>query len=431
MNIKIPKIATSLLAVLLAVSVAGCSSSAPAADTQTDESAASTDIIQTSQSKTYVGVLQAESQTQVIPSATGKVLQCPVSVGDRVEQGDLLYQVDDNGLSDNIATTQNSIAKANISLQLANENLADLKIYAPCDGILQDFTVQQGQRVSATQIGAVVDESVLVATVPFNAQQAAQIAVGDTATLVSSLHMTSLSGKVTMVYDATIARDDGSVLRNVEIEAVNPGGFVSGSSVSAQVQTTDGLLSCALSGTAVCGKSSPLVSHGSGYAKTVSVKNGKQVKAGELILELENDTLVATARRAVLDRDNLMIKLNSLQADYADCFLYAPAAGVVIEKTKDALDSITSESESILTIADISRLTLSLTVEEGDLSSFPLGSTLLITTDNAEYPQLSGIVTNVDTQGQSNNGVLFYPVTITVDNPDALLPGTQATITIS
>lgn len=429
MNANITKTSAVLLAILLAFSVAGCSASGQETDTKAATPAGS--IVQTQPEKTYVGLLQAQNETQIIPSATGKILQSPCAVGDPVSKGDLLYLIDDNGLADSIATTQNSVAKANITLQLANENVADLNIYAPCDGILEDFTVQQGERVSASQIGTVVDEKTIVATVPFNTQQVSQIQVGDTATLISSLHMTSLTGTVTMIYDATVAREDGSILRNIEIEAENPGGFVSGSTVGAEIQTAGGVIASALSGTAICGKSSPLVSHGSGYAKTVYAKSGKQVQAGELILVLENDTLVATARRAALDRDNLLIKLNTLQADYADCSIYAPISGVVIEKTKDAPDSITSQSDSIMTIADISQLSLSLAVEEADLSFFSPGAVISMATDDTAYPQITGVVANVNTQGQSNNGILLYPVTITVSNPGQLMPGTQVTISIS
>lgn len=97
-------------------------------------------------------------------------------MGDTVSAGTLLYQIDDNGLSDTIATTKNAIAKSNIALSTAQENLDNLTVYAPASGILHNFTLKTGERVNASKIGDIVDESRLVAKVPFNEAQKAKSA---------------------------------------------------------------------------------------------------------------------------------------------------------------------------------------------------------------------------------------------------------------
>jgi multidrug efflux pump subunit AcrA (membrane-fusion protein) len=231
-----------------------------------------------------------------------------------------------------------------------------------------------------------------------------------------------------MVYDQAVAREDGSVLRSVEIRAANPGGFVSGSSVGAQVVTSGGAVDSALSGTAVCGEATRLVSQASGYAKAIYAKNGQRVEKGQLILEIENDNLAATARRAALDKQSLMIKLNSLQEDLASCTIYSPMSGVVTEAKKSAPDSITSDSDSIMTISDISKLVLKLSVSEDDLKNFAEGTVLTLKTDDVRYPELAAAVTEVSQTGRSDNGALVYPVTVTADNPSSLMPGAQATV---
>lgn len=419
----------ALLALTAAGVLAGCTSAA-ADGTSSPQPSVSAEASPALSQTVYEGQLEALEQAEIIPSATGKILRSPFAVGDRVSEGDLLYEIDDNGLSDSIATTRISVEKAEISLQTANDNLADLKVYAPADGILEDFDLQTGERVNASTLGEIVDDGQIIATVPFNASQAAQIAAGDAATLTSSLHMTELSGTVTVVYDQVVAREDGSVLRNVEIRAKNPGGFVSGSTVGAQVATAGGAVSSALSGTAVCGEEIPLVSHASGYAKAIYAKSGQRVNKGQLILEIENDNLAATAKRAALDKESLLVKLNSLQEDLASCTIYSPMSGVVTEVKKSAPDSITSDSDGIMTVADVSKLVLKLDVGGDDLKSFAEGAALTLKTDDAQYPELTATVTEVSRTGRSDNGVLVYPVTVTADNPDGLMPGTRAMVVL-
>lgn len=418
-----------LLVIAMIFSFAGCTSAAAGGEPSAQPSPSAT-VSPEPQRKSYEGQLEALDKTEIIPDAMGKILQSPFAVGDAVQKGDLLYVLDDNGLTDSIATAKISVEKAELSLKTANNSLADLKVYAPCGGILEDFDLRAGERVNATTLGEIVNEDQIIATVPFNAQQAAQIKVGDRATLSSSLHMAELSGTVTLVYDQTEARQDGSVLRNVEIRADNPGGFVSGSSVGAQVETPDGAVSSALPGMAVCGEATPLVSRASGYAGTIYAKSGQRVDKDQLILEIENDNLTATAKRAALERESLLIKLRSLQQNLASCTIYSPMTGVVTEVKKSAPNSITSDSSGIMTVSDISKLVLKIEVSEDDLNRFGEGTSVTLKTDSAQYPELTAAVTEVSPTGRSDNGVLVYPVTITADNPDSLMPGTRATVVL-
>lgn len=67
---------------------------------------------------------------------------------------------------------------------------------------------------------------------------------------------------------------------------------------------------------------------------------------------MENSTVSSALERAELDRKDLEIKLARLEKNYADLFIYAPASGEITAKNKEELDNITSNSESIMTIAD-------------------------------------------------------------------------------
>lgn len=379
---------------------------------------------------TYFGTLEPLSETQIIPDARGRILESPYEVGDSVSQGDLLIRIDDGGLGDNIELTRNSLARIDLAILANQRSLADLKVYAPADGVLRGFTVKQGDRVSATKLGEVVSEDVITATVPFSAAQTQAIAVGDSATLSSPQHMATIPGTVSFIYDGKKQTTDGSILYDVEIRAANPGGFAVGTPVSAEVATSAGTFASPVLGPTEA-KSTSLMSRGSGYAKAVYAREGQKVKAGQLVLEIENQSLETTAQRSLLDRRDLEIKLRTQQEDLDACAICSPVSGVVTKKSYGAYDNITSTSQSVMTVANIERLTLRLQVYDRDVSSVQAGAELALTTDSDEYPEIKGTVASVDPAGKIVNGEKKHLVEITIDNACGLLPGGQAGVSFA
>lgn len=378
----------------------------------------------------YFGALEPVSQAEIMPEARGRILESPCEVGDKVAQDDLLVVIEDNGLSDSIRLTQNSLARIDLTISANSKSLADLKVYAPADGILRDFRLSQEERVNSGKLGKIVDEDTIVAVVPFSARQVQTIAIGNPAILFSAQHMSSVSGEVSYIYDGKTRTGDGSILYDVEIKAPNPGGFAVGTTVSAEVETSAGKTVSPATGTTK-NESVSLVSKGSGYAETVYVREGQKVKKGQLLLEIENETLETAARRALLDRRDLEIKLRMQQKDLDACSIRSPLSGVVTEKSCTVSDNITSTSQSIMTIADTQRLTLRLQVYGQDVSSVQTGMEVLLTTDSEEHPTIKGIVTGVDADGKIVNGEKKHAVEITVDNTYNLLPGVQAGVSFS
>lgn len=373
------------------------------------------------------GTLEAVTQVEIVPEARGKILESPYEVGNKVAKGDLLALIDDNGLKDAVLLTRNSLARMDLAIAANNKSLADLKVYAPAGGVLREFRVTQGERVNSGKLGKIIDEDTIVAVVPFSAKQVRGIAVGNPAVLYSAEHMSSVSGKVSYVYEGKTQTADGSILYDVEIKAANPGAFVVGTAVTAEVETSAGKVVSPATGTTK-DDSVSLVGRASGYAKTVYVREGQKVKKGQLILEIENETLETTARRTLLDRKDLEIKLQMQQKNLNACSIRSPMSGVVVKKTCNALDTITSTSQSIMTIADTQCLTLKLQVSDKDISGIQSGMEISLTTDSKEHPTIKGTVTGMDAEGKIVSGEKKHSVEITVENTYNLLPGVQAGI---
>lgn len=369
-------------------------------------------------STTYSGVLKPVSETKVIPNGKGEIKVSNYEVGDIVNEGDLLYQLDDNGLADTIAITQNSISKQKITIATAQENVNNLKIYAAATGVLHDFNIKNGERVNTGTVGKIYDEQKVLAVVPFNETQVASIAVGDSATVVGADLMSSVSGRVSRIYDAKRQSTVGAVLYNVEIEITNPGGIYSGMSVNATVKNARGSFSSPESGTVNNADYTAVVAKSSGNAIKVNVKEGQKVTKGQLIAELESTNLTSTLSRAKLDLKDLNIRLKNYQKDYADTFVYAPVSGEITEKNKNVNDNITSSSQSIMTIADTSSFTVVLYVDDEDIKYFKTGKTV-----NVDLGDGTSTTAEVE---ENDDGT----VVLSIDGDGVMKPGTVATVTV-
>lgn len=100
----------------------------------------------------------------------------------------------------------------------------------------------------------------------------------------------------------------------------------------------------------------------------------------------------------------------------------SPIRGTVIDKNYKAGE--TSEAGKVLcTIYDLSYLTMTLSVDELDISHIEVGQEVGITADAVEGRTYAGVVTKVSVAGSSSGGTNTYPVTVRIDETEGLLPG--------
>lgn len=406
---KHTKIISVILAGAMCLTLASCKDKA--------EETAATPAPEEAKASSYSGTLRAAREAKVYSGATGEIVECNAEDGDFVQAGALLYRIDDNGIYNSIKTAENALEKAQISLSTAQKNQNDLMIYAPASGILKDFNIKVGERMNTQTIGQIVDESRLVARVPFSQQQIASMSVGDRGTVVSADLMSETPVKVTRIYAERNTSVPGAVLYDVELTGANSGGLYNGMNVTA---TIGGMRSPA-SGTITDAEASALVSRSSGNARAVYAKEGDYVKKGALIVEVENANISSTLRRAQLDKDDYQIKLDALRSDAADLSVFAPISGQVVEKLKNIRDSVGSKSDSIMTIADTSSLVFSVTLTGEDFGKLSLGQTVDV--DCAGYGFVSGTVTTLDEN--------IYGAEIEIVNTMGIPVNTNAQITIS
>ena len=394
------------------------------------------------------GTVTPISRYDIVPLVKGNILEAAFEEGQTVKAGDLLYKIDDSDLSFNISKSENGIEKQKVSNQESIKSINNLVVTAPSEGRLTNFTAKQGEQVSSSKIGDIVNDRKVIATVPFVKPEVDKIKAGQSAVIQAVSEWASAEGVVKSVSSAGTYSTDGSLTYNVEIEFDNTGTFViedtttsvtqisgdevttgttdvSATEVRATVKTGSGDVTSYYTGELAYASNTTVLAQSSGKVKQLYVKNGEWVKAGQKILELENDSLSNTVYKNSLDMKDSQLSLEAQRKQLNDYNITSPIDGTVIKKYFKAGDTISSGTTStiLMTVADITKMIFTISVDELDISKIEVGQKVAVTADALTDENLEGEVTNVSMEGTSSNGVTTYPVEVTIASPGKLKPG--------
>jgi len=371
------------------------------------------------------GTIQPISRYDIIPLVKGSILESKFEVGSTVKKGDVLYRFDSTDLQSNIQKTRNGLSRTEITAQTNSESIRNLRVTAPSNGTLTNFNLKQGEQVSNGKVADVINSDNLIARIPFNGAQLAQINVGDSATITSAQYMTTIDGTVIYKTNAATAAGDGSALYDVEIQLNNPGALASGLSVGATVHTNSGSITSPSSGKTENSSQSPVIPEATGKVSKIYARNNQHVNKGDLLFEIDNDTLIQNRDRTSLDIKDSALSLQSQLKQLEDYNITSPIDGVVITKNSKAGDTInsgTSSSTVLMVVADLSKMIFNMDIDELDIAKVQLGLKADITADALPNEKYVGEVTKIASEGVSANGVTTYKVEITINEPKNLRP---------
>lgn len=372
------------------------------------------------------GTVQPISSYDIVPLVKGNIINAPFEEGMEVKAGDLLYKIDDSDLSYNIEKAQNNIEKLKINNQESVDSMNNLVVYAPCDGRITNFTINEGEQIgNNSKIADVVDDKHITATIPYHGPQVEKIKVGQKAQLAVQDFMWYIDGEVKYVSNTAKPVAGGGALYNVEIEIDNPGAFAEGMEVTGIVKGPDGDIFGASQGTTRYSNNKPVFAQTAGKVKEVYVKNDEWVKAGQKILALKNDNLNNTIYKNSLDLKDLQLSLDAQKKQLNNYNILSPINGTVIKKYYKAGDTINNNNANtiLMTVADMTKMVFTIDVDELDVAKVALGQKVNITADAIPDTNFSGEITSVAMVGNSQNGVTTYPVQVTIKAPGQLKPG--------
>ncbi|MDT8902241.1 efflux RND transporter periplasmic adaptor subunit [Anaeroselena agilis] len=111
-----------------------------------------------------------------------------------------------------------------------------------------------------------------------------------------------------------------------------------------------------------------------------------------------------------------------------DTIIKAPIDGIVIGKPIPAGQTVSpgiSTPMVLMTIADMSKMQISVQVDESDVGRVKKGQKVSFTVDAYPDKTFAGTVSNVSNKASIQSNVVYYPVTVDIDSPQGLLKPTM------
>ena len=358
---------------------------------------------------------------EIIPKVSGDIVYCPFDVGDSVNEGDLLYGFDTSSSDLTVERQRLALEQSENNYQNALEERDKLYIKAKNNGTISGFSLKAGQDIkNGAKIADVSDADNLEVVLPFTSAQISSIHVGDSATVTSSKHMSSVTGTVTHVSSAGNSGNDGTSVYNVTVQFKNPGSFYAGMTVGGAV----GANISSGGGTIENLASSAIYAETDGTVSNVYYANGDYVTKGTVIATLTSDSVTNKITDSTISYKSAALSMRQTEKDLEDYNITSPISGTVITKNSKAGDTIdkTTAQTVMMVVADISRLKFELSIDELDVSKVSEGQQVSITCDALPDETFLGYITTISVEGTAQNGVTTYSAEVVIDEPGNLRP---------
>lgn len=377
------------------------------------------------------GAIEPNDQYTITPLVKGEIISSNFEEGDLVKKGDVMYVIDSSDQETNVKKAENSLKQAQDSLSEAKEGYDDLTVVSEVGGMVTAVYVEKGDNVGANaKILDIVNNEYMTLVVPFNVNDAMMLRKGDNATVNLEGQYYTMSGTVSYVSQGSNVTAEGVEVRNVEIEVKNPGAIQAGDKATAII----GDYACNQAGAFESSETVSIMSKTSGKVAYQPFRVGDVISSGNTVLQIDTKDVDKQVKNAQMNFDNAELSyINTL--DQLDNYtITAPIEGTVIQKNSKAGDKLDNgtASVSMAVIADMSRMTFDISIDELDIQLLEVGQKAVVTSDAFEDQVFSGTVDYISVIGTTSNGVTTYPVTIVLDDAGELLPGmnVDATITV-
>nr|WP_314462152.1 HlyD family efflux transporter periplasmic adaptor subunit [uncultured Clostridium sp.] len=385
------------------------------------------------------GTLAAKNTYKITSMVEGEILAASFSEGDQVEKGQILYEINKSAMDSELSGSENSLTRANSSLEQARKLYEDAvhkysgnTYKAKSSGYIKELFIKAGSKVdNGTKIADLYNDQVVKLKVPFLSGDAAAFAAGAAAVITLSDTGEQIQGTVETVSSQETALTGGRLVRRVTISVQNPGGLTNGIKAAASIGGAAG----AEDGTFEPETNSALESDVpvSVEVEALLVNEGDYVQKGTplfRITEKSADDLKKNytdpMNQAEENAESAKNKLDSTRKNYENYTIKAPISGTVVAKKYKAGDTIsknTNTEPDLAVIYDLSDLTFKLPVDELDIHKVKTGQKVAVTADACPGKTYPATVTNVSLESAVTNGVSTYPVIVTLDKKEDLIPG--------
>ena len=347
------------------------------------------------------GTTSARSQPNILAEADGTLTDLRVSVGDTVQEGDILAVLTNDELDDEITDLELTLWDLDDTILDTRAVSAVTSIEAPAAGRVMAIYAEAGDDALAVfrREGALAILStdgrmkVELTDVPIDSG----IALGDELTVrgwgyeitgtVTDLTRQGTCVTVTVLDDTLPMGDEVTVLKED----------------GTQVGT----------GTLEVNKPMAVSSYG-GTIRSVTVEVGDEVSRRQTLFRLEDSPLSLNIEDLRLQRETAAQNLEDAKEQRENLIIVAPCDGTVATLDVSEGDEITSGT-LIGSILEGEDMNLTIAVDELDVVEVEIGQKVAITVDALGDVEMEGEVYKIAPVGTNSGGVTTYDVELTFD----------------
>lgn len=429
------------------------------------------------------GTLLSGAQRDIRPTITATVDEVLVNVGASVKKGQVIARLSNADLIS--ARTQ-----AEASLAAEESRLADLE-HPESRATASDlrnarFRVSQAESAVAQRqadvAGLTLAAPVSGRVATLTAQVGDSLTAGVTVATVSDLNDLTVTASVSQFTVNLLRKGDpatvtcNGVKRSGTITGISPVG--SGASptfpvtISLQPISYDDGIRPGMSASihfdntgneatgAISGRTWSLRSRTAATVASVAVNIGDAVAANQTLVTLSSDTATSALAQAENELENARValdnllnpsvtatttelaaeraKVEQLRASYATACsnvdqltVTAPLSGVVTARNVNPGDRITPTStQAPFSVADLDAMTVQISVDELDVARLRVDMPATVTVQAAPGRTFEATVASISPQGTVSQGVATYPVKLIISDPQNLLVGMTANVSI-
>lgn len=370
------------------------------------------------------GTIKAKESRKEISKVTARVEEVFFEEGDEIKEGDVIVKLDSSDYEQTVNSQKNSLEQAQISKDNANRQLKNLKIISNSDGFVDNLNISEGSYVvTNTKICDVLVPNKYEIKLQFLASEDNKIEVGNLANVFLLNSYSYITGTVSYVGTNKHVLQNGSNVVDVIIEINSTEYVLDGWTANATVVASTGsAIQSANDGVFTSSKANQILSGSTGTVVKLYVKDGSEVKKGDIIAELQNLDLTASAESSSISVENLNQQLQYSQSKLEDYAISASIDGTITAQNIKVGDWVSSGT-LISTISNLETFEFLVPIDELDISKISKENKVLVSIDalpeTIENP-IEGKITKISLEGVSVGGVTDYYATVEIPYVEGL-----------
>ena len=375
------------------------------------------------------GSVTPSDERTIKSEINGIVENILVKEGDVVHKDQELITLKSNtsGNSDEIESIKEKLEESKSQLNELYTSKGKLNVYAKNSGVIKELNLKVGANITENQeVGFIEETEYIYAQSYFFANYLDKIKVGDKASIFISDFMSEYEGEIVSINYLPTQFGGGTFGHEVIAKIKNPGGMSEGNITQITVKKDDGDIESVRAGKMQKNKTESIFASISGKVKELKVNNGQQVNKGDLLFTIESNEIDKKISQLEKEIKQYSEKLNNLSKGHN---VYSPIEGTVL-KVEVSNEDVVDRSTTLITLADLNGMEVVINVDELDVLKLKIGQEAILKSDVFKDETYTGKISNISLEGNSQNGVTTYSVTISVDDRKQLMSGMNVSVNI-